>query len=147
MRHWHRLPREPWQCPRPGWMRLGAIWSGGRRPNLWQEVGTRWSLRSFPPQTIRWFHDRVLGACLSLFDLEQMQQLEQGKKFLSPLCLLALFMKLWNSAGEREKRSRMFLWCVKEKNNSFRTISLKTNVRPNTLHSNWFFALPKREAR
>ena len=26
----------PWQCSRPGWMRLWATWSGGRDPCSWQ---------------------------------------------------------------------------------------------------------------
>ena len=31
------LPLDPWKCPRPGWMELGA-WDSGRCPCLWQEV-------------------------------------------------------------------------------------------------------------
>lgn len=31
----------PWKCARPGWMGLGAGWSSGRCPWLWQKGGMR----------------------------------------------------------------------------------------------------------
>jgi len=36
-------------------LELWATWSSGRCPCSWQGVGTRWSLRSLPTQTILWF--------------------------------------------------------------------------------------------
>ena len=56
----HRLPREavaapPWQCSRPGWTGLWETWSDGRCPCSWHGVGTGWSIRSLPTQTILWF--------------------------------------------------------------------------------------------
>ena len=41
---------------RPGWVELWATWSSGRCPCSWQGGGTRWSLRSFPTQTMLWFY-------------------------------------------------------------------------------------------
>jgi len=48
-----------WQCSRPGWM-------GSEQPGLVESVpahgrgvGTRWSFRSLPTQTILWFYDIV----------------------------------------------------------------------------------------
>lgn len=47
----------PAQDPRPGWMRLWAAWSlleasHGRCLCPWQELGTRWTLKSLPTKSI-----------------------------------------------------------------------------------------------
>ena len=63
VRHRNRLPTgypvdaPPWKCSRPGWMGLWATWSSGRCPCPQQGVGTRWSLRFLPTQTILWFYE------------------------------------------------------------------------------------------
>jgi len=41
LRHRRGCPEKlwlphPWKCSRPGWMGLGATWSSGRCPCLWQ---------------------------------------------------------------------------------------------------------------
>ena len=46
----------PWQCWRPGWMGLWETWSVEGVPAHGRGVGTGWSIRSFPTQTILWFY-------------------------------------------------------------------------------------------
>lgn len=54
-----------WRCSRLGWMVHWATWSRAQfsswQHSLWQEVGTKWSLRSLPTQIILWFYRFGLG--------------------------------------------------------------------------------------
>jgi len=50
----YRITEVLLQC----WMELWATWSSARCPWWWQGVGTRWSSRSLPTQTILWFYKR-----------------------------------------------------------------------------------------
>lgn len=53
-----RLP-QPWRFSRPRWMVFWAMWFRGRCTYIWQEVGTRSSLRSFQlsTQSILWLYE------------------------------------------------------------------------------------------
>jgi len=59
VRHWHTLPREAVGVPflevfKARLDRAWATWSSGRCLCPWQRVGTTWSSRSLPTQTILW---------------------------------------------------------------------------------------------
>jgi len=58
----HRLPREAvgaLEGSRPGWVGPWAAALLGGGPAHGQDVGTRWSLRSPPTQTVLWFYDSL----------------------------------------------------------------------------------------
>jgi len=61
VKRWHRLPREAVAAPLPGSVQGQVGWSS-EQPGVVESVlahgrgvGTRWSLRSLPTQTILWF--------------------------------------------------------------------------------------------
>ena len=66
------LMSHPWRCLRPGWMRPWAVWSSivlnlaVGSPLCGSGVGSWWSLRSLPTQTILWFCDSTITSSVLL---------------------------------------------------------------------------------
>jgi len=83
-------------CPLPGSIQDQAVWGfeqlrlGGGVPAYSRGVGTRWSWRSLPTQTILWLYDSMSGGMAkSLVQLEAAAQLYQlPASFLPPAYLL-----------------------------------------------------------